>query len=54
MIMDAITPQNTGITMYNSGFLFDLDGKSEIKGDLKELLKTLKEDDNPVLVKIIF
>ena len=54
MIMDAITPENTGITMYNSGFLFDLDGKSEIKGDLKELLKTLKEDDNPVLVKIIF
>ncbi|MDR2913889.1 MAG: 6-bladed beta-propeller [Tannerella sp.] len=53
-IMDAITPENTGITMYNAAFLFDLDGKGEAKGDLKELLNTLNEDTNPVLVKIKF
>lgn len=54
MIMDAITPENTGITLYHSAFLFDLDEKGETGGDLKELLKTLSDEDNPVLVKIKF
>ena len=54
MIIDAITPENMGITMYDSSFLFDLDEKSEISGDLKEVVKSLKEEDNPVLVKIKF
>ena len=54
MIMDAITPENTGITLYNSVFLFDMDKKGALSGDLKELLKTLDEEDNPVLVKIKF
>ena len=54
MIMDAITPENTGITTYDTAFLFELDERGEIKGDLKELLKTLKEEDNPVLAKIKF
>jgi len=34
--------------------LFDLDDKGELKGDLKELLKKLDAEDNPVLVKIKF
>ena len=54
MIRDAITPENIGITMYDASFLFDLDTKGEIRGDLKALLKTLDEEDNPVLVKIKF
>jgi len=54
MIRDAITPENIGITMYDTGFLFDLDEKGEISGDLKEVVKTLNEEDNPVLVKIKF
>ena len=54
MIYDAITPENTGITMYNTGFLFELDGKGELSGDLKEVLKSLDNEDNPVLVKIKF
>jgi hypothetical protein len=54
MIMDAITPENTGITLYNPAFLYDLNDKNDLQGDLKELLKTLDEEDNPVLVKIKF
>jgi hypothetical protein len=53
-IRDAITPENVGITMYETSFLFDLNEKGEIRGNLKELLKKLEEDDNPVLVKIKF
>ena len=54
MIRDAITPENTGITFYDAGFLFNLDDKGEITGDLKEVVKSLDEGDNPVLVKIKF
>ena len=54
IIMDAITPENTGITLYDTTFLFDLDEKGELRDDLKELLKTLNEEDNPVLAKITF
>ena len=53
-IYGAITPENTGITMYETGFLFDLDEKGELSGDLKEVLKSLDAEDNPVLVKIKF
>ena len=53
MIRDAITPANTGITMYDAAFLFDMDEKGELQGELKELLKSLDDEDNPVLVKII-
>ena len=53
-IRDAITPENVGITIYDTGFLFGLDEKGEIKGDLKEVVKSLNEEDNPVLVKIKF
>ena len=52
--MDAKTPENTGITLYDPTFLLDLDEKGQITGDLKELLKTFNEEDNPVLVKIKF
>jgi len=54
MIRDAITPGNTGITLYDASLLHDLNKKGELRGDLKELLKTLDEEDNPVLVKIKF
>ena len=54
MIRDAITPENIGITMYDAGFLFSLDEKGELRGDLKEVVKSLDEGDNPVLVKIKF
>ena len=54
MIRDAITPENIGITMYDAGFLFNLDKEDEIQGELKELLKSLNEESNPVLVKIKF
>ena len=51
---EAITPENTGVSMHDVHFLFDRDEKGVITGDLKELLKSLDEDDNPVLVKIKF
>ena len=54
MIMDAITPENTGITLYDTGFLFNLDDKGELRGDLKEVLKSLDDENNPVLVKMKF
>ena len=54
MIRDAITPENIGITVYDAGFLFNLDKEGEIQGELKELLKSLNEESNPVLVKIKF
>ena len=54
MILDAITPENTGITQYDVTFLYNLDEKGEIRGDLKELIQTLHAEDNPVLVKMKF
>ena len=51
---EATTPENTGVSMYDASFLFDLDDKGELTGDLKELMKSLNEDDNPILVKIKF
>lgn len=54
IMIDAITPENTGIIMHDAAYLFVMDENGEVKGDLKELLKTLNEDANPVLVKIKF
>ena len=51
---EARTPENTGVSLYNISLLFDLDAKEELTGDLKELMKSLDEDDNPVLMKIKF
>ena len=53
-IWEATTPGNTGVSMYDASFLLNLDEKGELTGDLKELVKSLDEDDNPVLVKIKF
>jgi len=51
---EATTPENIGVSIYDAFFLFGLDEKNEIKGDLKELLKSLDEEDNPVIMKITF
>ena len=53
-IWEAVTPENTGVCMYNADLLFSLDDKGELKGDLKELLKSIDEEDNPILMKIKF
>jgi hypothetical protein len=50
----AITPENTGVCRLDVSYLFEADEAGRIKGELKELLKTLKEEDNPVLMKIKF
>ena len=54
MIWEATTPENTGVSMYDISFLFDLNEKGKIKGDLKELLNSLDEEDNPILMKVKF
>ena len=54
MFHEAVTSESIGVSAYDVAFLFELDEKGEIKGDLKELLKSLKEEDNPVLMKIKF
>ena len=51
---EATVPGNTGVTMYDVPFLFDLNDKEELTGDLKELKNSLDIDDNPVLMKIKF
>ena len=51
---EATLPENTGVTMYDVPFLFDLYEKEELAGDLKELVKSLEIEDNPVLMKIKF
>ena len=54
MFYSAMTPENTGITIYNTGSLLELDEKGEIRGELKEVLKSLDYEDNPVLMKVKF
>ena len=54
VMLETTTPENIGITMYDVSFLSHLDDKGELRGDLKDLLKTLDLEDNPVLVKITF
>jgi len=50
----AITPENTGVYKLDVFRLFEADEAGSLKGELKQLLKTLDEDDNPVLVKVSF
>jgi len=50
----AITPENTGVCRLDVAYLFEADEAGRIRGELKGLLKTLKEEDNPVLMKIKF
>ena len=52
--VSAKTPENTGVCQLDVSYLFEADEAGRIKGELKELLKTLKEEDNPVLMKIKF
>jgi len=54
MFHEAVTPENTAVTVYDVVRLFEMDENGEIRGELKELLKTLDEEDNPVLMKITF
>jgi hypothetical protein len=51
---EAITPENTGVYRLDVPKLFEADETGKVKGVLKELLKTLDEEDNPVLVKVRF
>ena len=50
----ALTPENTGVYRLDVFRLFDADKAGNLKGELKELLKVLEEDDNPILVKVRF
>jgi len=50
----AQTPKNTGVYTLDIARLFEADEAGKVKGDLKQLLKMLDEDDNPVLVKVSF
>ena len=51
---EATVPGNTGVSMYDVDLLFRLEDNDELTGDLKEVVKALDEDDNPVLMKIKF
>ena len=51
---NAITPKNTGVYILEAHRLFEADGAGKLKGELKELLKMLDEDDNPIIVKVKF
>ena len=50
----AITPKNTGVALLDVAHLFEADEAGRVSGALKELLKTLDEEDNPILMKITF
>jgi len=50
----AITPENIGICLLDTARLFELDETGKLNGDLKQILKSLDEEDNPVLMKIKF
>ena len=50
----AITPENTGVYTLDVSRLLEADETGKVKGELKQLLKTLDEEDNPVLVKVRF
>ena len=51
---EAITPENTGVVMLDVALLFNYDEDGKIKGKMKELLKSLDEEDNPILMKVKF
>jgi len=50
----AITPKNTGVALLDVARTFEADEGGKVSGELKELLKTLDEEDNPILMKIKF
>jgi hypothetical protein len=50
----AITPDNTGVCLLDVALLFGEDESGKIKGELEQLLHSLDEEDNPVLMKIEF
>ena len=50
----AITPENTGVSLVDVSWLFEANRAGRIRGELKELLSTLKEEDNPILMKVKF
>jgi len=50
----AITSENTGVRKLDVARLFEEDEAGKVKGELKELLKTLDEEDNPILMKVKF
>ena len=54
MIVSSITPENTGVGLLDVSRVFEADEAGRIKGELKELLKSLDEEDNPILMKIKF
>ena len=51
---EAVTPENTGVYKLDVPKLFEADEAGKIKGTLKQLLQTLDEEDNPVIVKVKF
>jgi len=52
---ETITPENTGIYILNVAELYKADEAGKIiKGNLRQLLITLDEWDNPIMVKIKF
>ena len=53
-IYESVTPVNTGVYLFDVVQLIEADEAGKLKGDLKELLKKLDAEDNPVLVKIKF
>lgn len=50
----TITSENTGVCLIDVARLFELNEEGKVKGELKELLKTLDEEDNPILMKMSF
>ena len=50
----TVTSENEGVCLIDVAKLFELDEKGKVKGELKELLKTLNEEANPILMKMSF
>ncbi len=50
----AITPENTGVRLLDVAQLFEADETGKIQGQLKQVISSLQEEDNPVLMKIKF
>ncbi|MDR2038919.1 MAG: 6-bladed beta-propeller [Bacteroidales bacterium] len=50
----AITSENTGVMTLVVSRLFEADEAGKIKGELKQVLELLDEEDNPILMKIKF
>ena len=50
----AITHENIGVDLIDISTLFEEDEKGKVHGKLKQIISTLDEEDNPVLVKMKF